>query len=51
MSTTPSTAATPDVTSPAAHRAVRYSKFTIGYDVVEGIIAISASARSPGPCR
>ncbi|NYI77041.1 cation diffusion facilitator family transporter [Nocardioides panzhihuensis] len=38
---TPSTT-TPDVTGPAAHRAVRYAKVTIGYNVVEGIIAISA---------
>ncbi|MGC5240842.1 MULTISPECIES: cation transporter [Streptomyces] len=42
MSTAPAT--TPDVTGPAAHRAVRYAKFTIGYNVVEGIIAISAGA-------
>ncbi|AVH60811.1 MULTISPECIES: cation diffusion facilitator family transporter [Streptomyces] len=40
MSTAP--AATPDVTSPAAHRAVRYAKFTIGYNVIEGIIAVAA---------
>ncbi|MET9835521.1 hypothetical protein ABZ078_40995 [Streptomyces sp. NPDC006385] len=51
MSSPPSTAATPNVTSPAAPRAVRYAKFTIGYNVVEDIIAISAGARSPGPCR
>lgn len=37
-----STSTTPDVTGPAAHRAVRYAKFTIGYNVIEGIIAISA---------
>ena len=42
MSSTPSPATTPDVTGPAAHRAVRYAKFTIGYNVIEGIIAISA---------
>ncbi|MCC9738894.1 cation diffusion facilitator family transporter [Streptomyces sp. MNU89] len=39
-----STGATPDVTGPAAHRAVRYAKFTIGYNVVEGVIAVSAGA-------
>ncbi|MGC4971648.1 cation diffusion facilitator family transporter [Streptomyces sp. DT199] len=44
MSSTPATATTPDVTGPAAHRAVRYAKFTIGYNVVEGVIAISAGA-------
>jgi divalent metal cation (Fe/Co/Zn/Cd) transporter len=43
MSTAP-TATAPDVTSPAAHRALKYAKFTIGYNVVEGIIAISAGA-------
>ncbi|GAA3246007.1 hypothetical protein [Streptomyces labedae] len=42
MSTAPAT--TPDVTRRAAHRAVRYAKFTIGYNVIEGIIAISAGA-------
>ncbi len=42
MSTAPAT--THDVTSLAAHRAVRYAKFTIGYKVVEGIVAISAGA-------
>ncbi|MCX5302834.1 cation transporter [Streptomyces sp. NBC_00160] len=36
------TAAMPDVTGKAAHRAVRYAKFTIGYNVIEGIIAIAA---------
>lgn len=37
-----STSTTPDVTGPAARRAVRYAKVTIGYNVIEGIIAISA---------
>ncbi|MFJ3620568.1 cation diffusion facilitator family transporter [Streptomyces iakyrus] len=32
----------PDVTGKAAHRAVRYAKFTIGYNVVEGVIAVAA---------
>lgn len=36
MSAAPS-ATTPDETSPAAHRAVKDAKFTIGYNVVEGI--------------
>ncbi|MFI0107947.1 cation diffusion facilitator family transporter [Streptomyces parvus] len=40
MSAGPTTV--PDVTGPAAHRAVRYAKFTIGYNVIEGIIAIAA---------
>ena len=42
MSSTPTTAPTPDVTGKAARRAVRYAQFTIGYNVVEGIIAIAA---------
>lgn len=42
MSSTPTTATTPDVTGKAAHRAVRYAQFTIGYNVIEGIIAITA---------
>ncbi|WP_367318651.1 hypothetical protein [Streptomyces sp. HUAS ZL42] len=42
MSTTPATV--PDVTGPAAHRAVRYAKFTIGNHVLEAITAISAGA-------
>lgn len=44
MSGVSSTGTTPDVTGPAAHRAVRYAKFTIGYNVVEGVIAVSAGA-------
>ncbi|MGC4909523.1 cation diffusion facilitator family transporter [Streptomyces cyaneofuscatus] len=36
------TAAVPDVTGTAAHRAVRYAKFTIGYNVIEGVIAVAA---------
>lgn len=35
-------AAVPDATGPATHRAVRYAQFTIGYNVVEGVIAVSA---------
>ncbi|MFD7898572.1 cation diffusion facilitator family transporter [Streptomyces sp. NPDC059743] len=31
-----------DATGAATHRAVRYAKFTIGYNVIEGIIAIAA---------
>lgn len=41
MSSMPTTA-TPDVTGKAARRAVRYAKFTIGYNVIEGVIAIAA---------
>ncbi|MGA5215259.1 cation diffusion facilitator family transporter [Streptomyces cinereoruber] len=44
MSTENTTTTMPDVTGQAAHRAVRYAKFTIGYNVIEGIIAISAGA-------
>ncbi|AIV33336.1 cation transporter [Streptomyces coelicoflavus] len=44
MSASPAAATVPDVASPAAHRAVGYAKFTIGYNVIEGIIAISAGA-------
>ncbi|MEW1599500.1 cation transporter [Streptomyces sp. NPDC093808] len=44
MSTENTTTALPDVTGPAARRAVRYAQFTIGYNVIEGIIAISAGA-------
>ncbi|MEE1941262.1 cation transporter [Streptomyces sp. TRM 70361] len=44
MSTTPTTGTAPDVTGPAAHRAVRYAKFTIGYNLVEGVVAVSAGA-------
>ncbi len=34
----------PTVTGSAAHRAVGYARFTIGYNVVEGVIAIAAGA-------
>lgn len=34
--------ALPDVTGPAACRAVRYAWFTIGYNLVEGVIAVAA---------
>ncbi|WP_031108195.1 cation diffusion facilitator family transporter [Streptomyces sp. NRRL S-146] len=44
MSTEKTTTALPDVTGTAARRAVRYAKFTVGYNVIEGIIAISAGA-------
>lgn len=37
-----STGALPDVTGPAARRAVRYAKFTIGYNLAEGAIAVAA---------
>jgi len=37
-----STSALPDVTGPAARRAVRYAQFTIGYNVIEGVIAVAA---------
>jgi divalent metal cation (Fe/Co/Zn/Cd) transporter len=37
-----STNALPDVTGPAARRAVRYAWFTIGYNLAEGIIAVAA---------
>jgi len=36
--------AVPDVTGPAARRAVRYARFTIGYNVIEGIIAVAAGS-------
>lgn len=32
----------PDVTGPAARRAIRYGWFTIGYNLVEGVIAVTA---------
>lgn len=32
----------PDVTGPAARRAVRYAQFTIGYNLIEGVIAVTA---------
>jgi len=32
----------PDVTGPAARRAVRYAQFTIGYNLVEGVVAVAA---------
>lgn len=34
--------ALPDVTGAAARRAVRYAKFTIGYNMIEGVIAVAA---------
>lgn len=34
--------AVPDLRGPAARRAVRYAWFTIGYNVIEGVIAVSA---------
>lgn len=42
MSTDQSDPAVPDVHGPAAQRAVRWEQLTIGYNVVEGIIAITA---------
>ena len=42
MSTDQSDPAVPDVHGPAARRAVRWEQLTIGYNVVEGIIAITA---------
>jgi divalent metal cation (Fe/Co/Zn/Cd) transporter len=37
-----STDALPDVTGPAARRAVRYARLTIGYNLIEGVIAVTA---------
>jgi divalent metal cation (Fe/Co/Zn/Cd) transporter len=37
-----SAAALPEVTGPAARRAVRYAWFTIGYNLAEGVIAVAA---------
>lgn len=34
--------ALPDVTGSAARRAVRYAQFTIGYNLIEGVIAVAA---------
>lgn len=34
--------AVPDVRSGAARKAVRYEWFTIGYNLIEGIVAVSA---------
>ncbi|GAA2632026.1 cation transporter [Actinomadura fulvescens] len=34
--------AVPQVPGPAARRAVRYAHFTIGYNVIEGIVAVTA---------
>lgn len=37
-----SATALPDVTGPAARRAVNYARFTIGYNLIEGVIAVTA---------
>jgi divalent metal cation (Fe/Co/Zn/Cd) transporter len=37
-----SAGALPDVTGPAARRAVRYAWFTIGYNLAEGVVAVTA---------
>ena len=34
----------PEVASPAAGRAVRYARITIGYNIIEGIVAVTAGA-------
>jgi hypothetical protein len=43
-------ASLPDITGVAARRAVRLEQATIGYNIIEGVIAVAAGLwRAPSP--